>query len=182
MATRKKKKIITGVTPEEMEAAFAEYAKADSRTNKIKAEMELQITRIREKNQEELNQLQKVMDEKFDVMQAYAQENKENLFGKKKSLETVHGVIGFRLGTPKLKTRKGFTWESVLQLLKTYLPDYVRTKHEAAKDKLIADREKKMIVEDKGVKTEIALQDRMAICGVVVDEDESFYVEPKKEA
>ena len=51
---REKKRIITNVSREEMENAFAEYAKADSRTKKINAEMELQFTRIREKNQEVL--------------------------------------------------------------------------------------------------------------------------------
>lgn len=168
MATREKKKIITGVTPEEMEIAFAEYAKADSRTTKINAEMELQFTRIREKNQEELNRLQEVKDENFAVMQAYAMEHPE-LFRKKKSLETVHGIIGFRTGTPKLKTGKGFTWASVLELLKTFLPSYVRTVEEPAKDKLLADRD------DEDVAP------LLAKCGIVVAQDESFYVEPKKE-
>lgn len=165
---REKKKIITNVSREEMENAFAEYAKADSRTKKINAEMELQFTRIREKNQDELERLQAVKEESFDVMQAYATEHPE-LFTKRKSLETVHGVLGFRTGTPKLKTGKGFTWASVLELLKTFLPSYVRTVEEPAKDKLLADRD------DEDVAP------LLAKCGIVVAQDESFYAEPKKE-
>lgn len=165
---REKKTIITGVSREEMENAFAEYAKADSQMQKINAEMELQMTRIRERNQSAIDALQQAKDDSFAVMQAYATEHPE-LFTKRKSLETVHGIIGFRTGTPKLKTGKGFTWASVLELLKTFLPSYVRTVEEPAKDKLLADRD------DEDVAP------LLAKCGIVVAQDESFYVEPKKE-
>lgn len=165
---REKKTIITGVSREEMENAFAEYAKADSQMQKINAEMELQMTRIRERNQSALDALQQAKDDSFAVMQAFATEHPE-LFTKRKSLETVHGTIGFRTGTPKLKTGKGFTWASVLELLKTFLPSYVRTVEEPAKDKLLADRD------DEDVAP------LLAKCGIVVAQDESFYVEPKKE-
>lgn len=74
-------------------------------------------------------------------MQTFATENRDELFSKKKSMETAHGVLGFRTGTPKLKTRKGFTWAAVLELLKEFNPAYVRTSEEVAKDKLLADRE-----------------------------------------
>lgn len=160
--------IITGVSREEMENAFAEYAKADSQMQKINAEMELQMTRIRERNQSAIDALQQAKDDSFAVMQAFATEHPE-LFTKRKSLETVHGIIGFRTGTPKLKTGKGFTWASVLELLKTFLPSYVRTVEEPAKDKLLADRD------DEDVAP------LLAKCGIVVAQDESFYVEPKKE-
>lgn len=165
---REKKKIISGVSREEMEQAFAEYAKADSQMQKINAEMELQCTRIREKNQAAMDALQQAKDENFDLIQSYAMEHPE-LFTKKKSLETVYGIIGFRTGTPKLKTGKGFTWASVLELLKTFLPSYVRTVEEPAKDKLLADRDDEEVAP------------LLAKCGIVVAQDESFYVEPKKE-
>ena len=165
---REKKTIITGVSREEMENAFAEYAKADSQMQKINAEMELQMTRIRERNQSAIDALQQAKDDSFAVLQAFATEHPE-LFTKRKSLETVHGTIGFRTGTPKLKTGKGFTWASVLELLKTFLPSYVRTVEEPAKDKLLADRD------DEDVAP------LLAKCGIVVAQDESFYVEPKKE-
>jgi phage host-nuclease inhibitor protein Gam len=84
-------------------------------------------------------------------------------------MEMVHGTLGFRIGTPKLKTLKGFTWGAVTNLLKEFLPDYLRTSEEPAKDKLLADRD----VEDV-----VLLLPKV---GVFVDQDESFYVEPKKE-
>ena len=96
-------------------------------------------------------------------------ENQAELFSKKKSLEMVHGTIGFRTGTPKLKTLKGFTWASALQLVKEFLPDFIRSTEEIAKDKLLADREDETVAANLGR------------CGITVVQDESFYVEPKKE-
>jgi len=166
---REKKVVHTGVSTEEMEAAFADYAKADARTQKINATMDIEMTKIREKYAEELGTLAETKEKAFDVMQAFALENQAELFAKKKSLDTVHGTIGFRTGTPKLKTLKGFTWSSVVHLLKEYLPGYVRMTEEPAKDKLLADRDN----------TEVS--GLFAKVGIAVTQDESFYVEPKKE-
>ena len=105
----------------------------------------------------------------FETLQSFAVENQAELFTKKKSLDMTHGVIGFRTGTPKLKTLKGFTWASALQLVKEFLPGYVRSSEEIAKDKLLADRDVEKMPED------------MARCGIAVVQDESFYVEPKHE-
>ena len=167
---REKKVIHTGVTREQMEAAFGEYAVADARMAKINATIDVQVTSLREKYADELSRLDEVREKAFAVMQAFAVENKDDLFSKKKSMESVHGILGFRTGTPKLKTLKGFTWGAVTNLLKEFLPSYVRTTEEAAKDKLIADRDDEEIA---------ALFPRV---GIAVTQDETFYVEPKKEA
>lgn len=167
--TREKKTVYTGVKQEEMELAFADYARADARQQKINAEMDIAMTKIREKYQDELAKLQETKDNAFDVMQTFAMENRAELFSKKKSMETVHGTMGFRIGTPKLKTLKGFTWASVLGMLKEFMPGYVRTVEEPAKDKLLAERE------DENV---MALMPKVGVCVV---QDETFFVEPKKE-
>jgi phage host-nuclease inhibitor protein Gam len=167
--TREKKVVVTGVTREMAETSFAEYADADARQQRITAKMDVEITRIREKYQDDLAKLQERKDKAFEVMQTFAMENKDELFTKKKSLDTVHGVLGFRTGTPTLKTRKGFTWGAVTNLLKEFLPSYVRLKEEPAKDKLISDRDVPEVAE------------MFVKVGVYVDQDETFYVEPKKE-
>ena len=48
MAKREKKVIITGVTREAADEAFAVYAKADAQSAKITADIELQCAKIRE--------------------------------------------------------------------------------------------------------------------------------------
>lgn len=171
MTKRNSKIIIANVSREEAEAAFAEYSKADAQIIKINAEMDLAFSKIREKNQDKLAELEKLKEDSFARLNVFAEKNPD-LFGKKKSVELAHGTIGFRTGTPKLKLRKGFQWNAVLELLRnnSILKKYVRTSEEVAKDKLLADRE------DPEVST------RLADVGIMVDQDERFYVEPKKEA
>lgn len=169
MAKREKKVIYSGITYEQMEAALADYAASDAKLTKINATMDEQFTRIREKYSEEIQELTEAKDNAFEVVQAFATENKTELFTKKKSMESAHGTIGFRTGTPKLKTLKGFTWSAVLNLLKEFLPGYVRVREEPAKDKLLADRE---LPEVAG---------SMQKCGIEVVQDEVFFIELKKE-
>lgn len=177
MAKRVKKTIITGVTREAADEAFANYAKADAQMGKITADIELQCAKIREKYANKLAELEGERDTAFDTLQSYATENQTELFIKKKSLEMAHGVIGFRTGTPKLKTLKGFTWASALQLVKEFLPGYIRQTEEIAKDKLLADRSAELNVNDVAT----PMSEHMAKCGITVVQDETFYVEPKKE-
>lgn len=169
MKTRQKKVLITGISREQAEEAFGAYAEADARAQKITAAMDVQFAKIREKHSEEMQKLTDIKEKNFEIMQAFGVENKEALFSKKKSMEMVHGVLGFRIGTPKLKTLKGFTWGAVTNLLKEFLPGYIRTSEEPAKDKLLADREVEEVAE------------MFPKVGIFVDQDEAFYVEPKKE-
>jgi phage host-nuclease inhibitor protein Gam len=166
---REKKVVHAGVTREQMETAFGEYAVADAKLDKINATIDVQVTAIREKYADEISRLGEVKEKAFDVMQAFALANKDELFAKKKSVESTHGVIGFRIGTPKLKTLKGYTWGASTKLLLEYLPGYVRVIEEPAKDKLLADRD----VED--------VAKLFPKVGIFVAQDETFYVEPKKE-
>ncbi len=180
MANRKKKTIITGVTRESADEAFATFAKADAQCNKINADIELACAKIREKWADKLTVLQAERDAAFDTLQAFATEHPE-LFVKKKSLDMAHGVIGFRTGTPKLKTLKGFTWEAAKTLVKKLLPDYIRTTEEIAKDKMLADRDSQQMREGDPLGPGKPMSEAMAECGIQVVQDETFYVEPKKE-
>ncbi|MBP3829842.1 MAG: host-nuclease inhibitor Gam family protein [Bacteroidaceae bacterium] len=180
---RQKKTVVTGVTRDAAEEAFASYAKADARIAKIQAEIELQCAKIREKHQSELTLLTAKRELAFDRLQAYATENQSTLFVKRKSLEMTHGVIGFRTGTPKLKTLKGFTWASALELVKRFLPGYIRQTEEIAKDKLLADRydEVDFPHSDGSGFVAMPLTTAMGECGIQVVQDETFFVEPKSE-
>ncbi|MCF0257488.1 MAG: host-nuclease inhibitor Gam family protein [Bacteroides heparinolyticus] len=177
MATRVKKTIVTGVTREMADEAFAKYAKADAQSARMIADIELQCAKIREKYSEKLTLLSAEKDSAFDVLQAYATEHQAELFSKKKSLEMAHGVIGFRTGTPKLKTLKGFTWARALEYVQRLMPDYIRKSEEIAKDRLLMDRDGETMINGEGYK----MSDAMANCGIVVVQEETFYVEPKKE-
>lgn len=167
---RTKKTIVSGISREKAEQAFADFASADAQVQNLTSKMDIEVTRIREKYAERLAALNATKEASFDVLQAYATENKDELFSKKKSLESAHGVFGFRTGTPKLKNLKGFTWAAVTNLCRELMPSYIRTSEELAKDRLLADRENPEVA---------ALFPRI---GVQVVQDETFFVEPKKEA
>lgn len=170
MATkRQSKKVTLNVTQQQAEEALAQYAKATSKIDAINAKMELAMTKIREANQSELSELAALRDESFAIIEAFAVENRDELFTKKKSLDLVHGTIGFRSGNPQLKNRKGFTWSAVVEMLKEFLPAYVRTKSEPDKEKLLADRDA----------PEVA--DKFEKCGICVVQDQAFFIETKKE-
>lgn len=169
MAKREKKIIISGVTKEQVEGAMADYASADAQINKINAKLEADITRLRDSVSSRVAELMERKSQAFDLINHYAIENRDNLFKGRKSIETVHGVYGFRTGTPRLKLHKGFTWAKVVNLVKAFAPDYVRVTEEVAKDKLLADRGIDLMVE------------LMPEIGVDVVQDETFYIDLKKE-
>ena len=53
--------------------------------------------------------------------------------------------------------------------MKEFLPDFIRKTEEIAKDKMLADRECDGMIE------------KLSKCGITVAQDETFFVEPKKE-
>ncbi|MFS2598876.1 host-nuclease inhibitor Gam family protein [Phocaeicola dorei] len=170
MATKRvKKTVVTGVTREMAEQAFADYAAADAKAQGITAKMDQEMTRVRERYADQLAELCDIKEKNFEVIQTYATENKDKLFSKKKSVNSAHGTFGFRTGNPKLKNLRGFTWAAVTNLCKELLPGYVRVTVELNKNKLLDDRE---IPEVAEIFPKI---------GVQVVQDETFYIEPKKE-
>lgn len=84
-------------------------------------------------------------------------------------MNLLHDTIGFRSGNPKLKSAKGFTWKSILELVKDRMHNYIRTKEEVAKDKILADKDNKDI------------KQLITQCGIEIVQEESFYIEPKEE-
>jgi phage host-nuclease inhibitor protein Gam len=188
--TRIKKKVIDSVSIDEANAAFAELAKADSSNKKMNAEMDLAITKIREKYQDKLEENNLLINEKVEILEMYLKLN-PSVLGNNKSIELIHGTIGYRKNTPSLKTLKGFTWESCLNLAKVFLDiKYVRKKEELDKEALLADRENLIVEkvkegdlqegaveEDKGVE----LQSFFSKCGFEVKQEETFFIKPKNE-
>lgn len=169
MPRQKKNTVVPPQNLTEAEAVMQQYAEADAKRKQINAVMDEAITKIRAKNSEELQELNTTISNCFDKMQIFA-ETQPELFEKKKSFETSHGVIGFRTGTPKLKAQKGYTLKSALTLLQRFnATDYIRTKVEMAKDVLIANRNQddcKKLMKDAGLE---------------VVQDDTFYIELRKE-
>ncbi|MCD2424475.1 host-nuclease inhibitor Gam family protein [Niabella pedocola] len=163
--TEKMKKVLTGNTSKETaETALFIFSSTAKRQHKIHTTMDAEINLIRQKYLQELSDLNTQKIQAFETLQRYA-ENNRDAFAGKKSIALKNGILGFRTGMPKLKTLKGYSWSSVVNLLKIHLPDYVRTVEEPAKSKLLADR----LLPEVGLK--------FKELGICIDQDETFFVE-----
>jgi len=167
MATRAKKILITTISHEEAEQAMGVFAQCNTQLKLIESRIEEEKQQIDNKFLGEIAKLKTTMEEQIEMLQVYGQKFKDNWKGR--SLELIHGKIGFRTGNPKLVKDRKFTWDAVTELLKKAFPAFVRTTYEINKEALIALRDQKEFEEIKDS------------CYVDVVQDETFYVEAKTE-
>jgi phage host-nuclease inhibitor protein Gam len=167
--SREKKKIISNVNYEQAQEASAVYAQICSRLDFIEAEMNERINKIRDAYYDEIIDLNEEKEKHFEVLEVYAKEQKDN-WGKRKSVELLHSVIGFRTCTPKVTKDKKFTWEGIVEMVKEKFPSLVRVKSELDKEAIIALRDEEIFRSLKNT------------CYLDVVQDETFFVEAKTEA
>lgn len=137
-------------------------------------ELDRELTFAREKYEEPLSALVKQIEEKTALLESWASANPGEFPKQRKSIELLHGTIGFRTGTPKLKTLAKWTWDRVLEKLKQLgkpVADFIRTKEEVNKEAIIT-----------AVTTGTMLVGEERQWGCAVVQDEAFFVEPKLEA
>lgn len=170
MTTKIIKKSPVEISPAQFEEAMSRYSAAGLRGIEINKAIEAEVNEILEKYEDELQCTTQTSNAAFETIRSYCTGNKSTLFGKRRSLGTPYGIVGFRLGTPRLKTLKGTTWNVILARLKEKLPGYIRTVEEPAKDLLLADRHKETVAPF------------LMEIGVQVVQDELFYIETKKAA
>ena len=132
--------------------------------------MNEEINRVKSKYADQITELNESLEEPMEVLSVFAKEQQPN-WGKKKSMELLHCVIGFRTGTPKVIKDKKFTWDAVLELMRKnkVFSRFVRTKEEINKEAVIAE------------KNEAILNQLREECYISVDQDETFFVQPKIE-
>ena len=130
-------------------------------------EMEERIKAVRDERAEEIADLGKDIEAEMTLLKAWADGNPGE-FGQRRSVEFAHGVCGFRLGQPRLALMRGWTWSSVVEALELKkLTRYLRVKKDADKEKLLADRG--------------AMEPAFADLGMVLKQDEAFFVEVVRE-
>lgn len=169
--TREKKTALKAVTLEDAQAASLLYSQTDKKLTVIETKINEQCDNIKEKYQEEINELTETRTEQVDILHAYG-ESEKAAWGEKKSYEFLHTIIGFRKGTPAVGKLKGVTWEAVLAFLKknsTLKTLFVRT---------VEAIDKKAILAMKDEKTLKLLESKAS---VIIEQEETFYVSPKEE-
>lgn len=155
-------------TREEMEEVVRTINELTQIRDSLTVEMDAELTEVREQYAGKMFSAQTNLDKIMGFAKEWAEANKES-FGDRKSIEMAHGVVGFRTGTPKLKPLAGMTWEKIKARLLNFGKGYTRTTVEVDKEAILADRE--------ALKAE-----GLQALGVKVAQDESFYVEPKRES
>ena len=171
MSTTREKKVIdnNAYTREDAERIMGSYAIACAKEKELEAIMEQAIAKVRDKYADQIAVCAENKDVSFEKLQVFASSNPE-LFEVKKSLELSHGTLGFRTGTPKLRTLPKFTWDKVVGKLEEYLPGFVRTKKEADKAGLLDCRKDEEVTR------------LFKVVGIEVVQEENFFVDYKAES
>jgi phage host-nuclease inhibitor protein Gam len=158
------------ITPIQFEQAMEQYAAAERREQELNEAMTAQVGEVMRPCQSELAFLGQARQAAFATARAFCEQNKASLFKSRRSIGTLHGIAGFRLGTPRLKTADDTDWKQVLAILKEQLPDYVRTTEEPARDMLLTHRHKEQVAP-------VLLQ-----AGVHVVQQDIFYIDSSRAA
>lgn len=158
------------LTPAGFQEAMARYAQAGLRGLEINKAIEAEITEIKERYEHQLQCVAHSRNTAFETVRTYCTTNKKSLFGKRRSMGTPFGIVGFRLGSPRLQTPKGNSWAHIMEQLKELLPGYIRTVEEPAKDLLLADRNKEPVAR-------VLMQ-----LGIEIVQEDQFYINDKQAA
>jgi phage host-nuclease inhibitor protein Gam len=100
------------------------------------------------------------------TFQAWAEANPA-AFAARRSIELQNGVFGWRTGKPALKLLRGWDWERVLEVLRSYDPRFIRLKEEVDRERILSERD--------------AIGPDLPKLGLKVVQKETFYVDPKIE-
>ena len=143
MTTKRLKQVEEEIqTREEMEEVVEQITRATIARDGLMSAMDEELTEIRSKYEPQITAHGQEIDRLVVVARQWSNAHPEE-FGARKSIEMVHGLVGFRTGTPRLKLLSGWTWNKVLEFLALSREvAYIRTKQEVDKELIIADREK----------------------------------------
>jgi phage host-nuclease inhibitor protein Gam len=159
------------VSLEQAQEASELFAVNNNQLEILQAKMNKELDAVKSKYADEVTALQKTLKEPVELLHAFATEQQPS-WGKKKSMELLHCLIGFRTGTPKVVKDKKFTWDAVKELVaknKKLAASFLRTTTEISKEAILACK-------DEALLNSLASD---AYCSI--DQDESFYVTSKKE-
>jgi phage host-nuclease inhibitor protein Gam len=179
MAKKVKAVETTVRTREDLEGVFGEYAAQVIEMDRLTAQMELEIAAVRQRYEAALAACKEVGDALFADLNAYAVLN-PGLFGERRSVELLHGTMGFRTCPPKVLQVPGVKAEHTLAALaaKNLAAELVRVKRELDKDAVLA---RVAAARERGPEAQAAAEAELAAVGLRVERSEVFYCEPKRE-
>jgi phage host-nuclease inhibitor protein Gam len=151
----------------EAETVLGEIAAGTAQLNALRAGLDQEITAARQRYEQRIDALQKQNEQKSGLLQQWAEGSPESFPEGRKSIELLHGRIGFRTSTPALKTVAGWTFKRALEVIDRL---FVRTKEELDKEAVLAAYARGDLSDSE-----------LKRVGLRVAQEESFFVEPKLE-
>jgi phage host-nuclease inhibitor protein Gam len=153
-------------TRADAEVYMNDIALAENTRRELIARRDAEVLAVNERFAFILADWDKLIKERTEQLQNWAQDHPEEFPKGRKSIDMAAGVLGFRTGTPKLKLLgRSWTWDKVLAAVQHTLPAFVRSKPEVDKEAILNQRDE--------------LAYALPMVGLRVDQDESFYIEPK---
>jgi phage host-nuclease inhibitor protein Gam len=146
-------------TRADAETLLGEIAADTATLNALRAELDGEVTAVRQKYEGRIDALAKQLEQKSGLLQQWAEASPEE-FAERKSIDFLHGRLGFRTGNPKLKTLAGWTFDRVLGVIDAL---FVRVKRDLDKE------------------TILSAYAALRAVGLRVVQEETFFVEPKLE-
>ena len=167
--SRIKIKLPTIATRDEAETIMNELALAENDRRRILAERDELCLGIHEDFAAKIERCETVVKERTETLRAWAEASPEQFPKGRKSLDLAAGTLGFRTGTPKLALlSRAWNWAKVLAKLKELGNRvFIRKIEEVDKETIISSRGR------------VWTDANLAIFGVKVVQDESFFIEPK---
>lgn len=156
----------TIVTREEAVKAAEDFNRCEASIAKIETHIAKKKAELEAKFSEELHGLKEIRDECAQRLEAYVQENMDEVLGDKRSNDFAGLTIGFRKSAKKLVLIGKKKWEHVMKLLQAN-----------------ADlRQQYLRVEEKLDKTELkkADPDTLKKLGLRIHQEDKFFVQIKK--
>ena len=169
---------------EDVDKALLEIGKAESIRTRKEAMMNSQIQKIREKFEEETLNERNIITALESDIEDFCSHNKKEFEKDKRTIELVHGSVGYRTNPPKvLQLSNKFKLVTTMELIKKLLNPvkYLRTKTELNKEAILGDYiDKKKATELKPYELKEKLTDeKLATVGLRIEQEETFNYEIK---
>ena len=149
----------------EAEAAMNELAQAENNKRLLITDRDERVLKIQEESAATIGECEEFVAARTDALKAWAEAHPEEFHKGRKSIDFAAGTLGFRTGTPKLKLLRGWNWKKATDAVCQFLPNFIRSVPEVDKEAIIGQREE--------------LAEILPRVGLKVDQDESFFIEPK---
>ena len=166
-----KKQVSSTITSQQdLENVMGEYASAYIERERLRVAMEEDLATVRRRYEDALAAASGTLDGLFEDIQSWAILNQRE-FATRKSIELVHGTIGFRTNPPAVKQISGVKAEHTVDLLRRNDQlCYLRVKSELDKEAILLDH----------ASGKLGVQE-LAEIGLKIVQAETFFADVRKD-